>query len=175
MSKRRNALLLALVPGLGHLYLGWHWRGLFVFSLFALAVNGMYLAETRGLAGMSDRVFILCRTAGLAALCYSVLHVAYLSKRFQAKPVAERKDYHFKRGLTRYLAGAFDEARAEFQTVLKLDPLEIDARFHLGMTYLALGDRRRAGRTLRRCRADDLESKWSWEIETQLKDLRAIR
>lgn len=171
MSKRWRALFLALVPGLGHLYLGRHWRGLLVFALFALAVNGAYFGDVVGDPATGVYVLSLCRGAALAMVAYSILHVAHLGKQFERKPVKERKDYHFKRGLTQYLGGAFDGARAEFQTVLRLDPMDVEARFHLAMTYRALGEHRKAAKAFRRCLADDLEHKWKWEAETELKKL----
>jgi len=169
LGKRWKALLLALVPGLGHLYVGRHWRGLLTFALFALAVNGVYAAW------VMDELFVgdLCRGAAAAAWCYSVAHIAYLSRQLRRKPVKERKDYHFKRGLTHYLAGAFGLAKAEFLTVLKLDPMDVDARFHLGMTFKALGDRRKAAKAFKRCLADDIDAKWKWEIDTEMDRLKS--
>ena len=163
--------MLAVVPGLGHLYLGRHWRGLLVFALFALGVNGMFGCRVLTDSVLGIWVLHLCFTAAGAAWCYSVLHVAHLGRAFASKPVQERKDYHFKRGLTQYLAGAFDAARDEFRTVLKLDPMDVDARFHLGMTLQALGERRKAARAFKRCLADDIHAKWKWEVRTQLAKL----
>ena len=172
MGRRWKALILAVIPGFGHLYVGRHWRGLLVFAVFALAVNGMYVADVMDSSGFSLHAFSLCRGAAVAMVAYSLLHVAYLSKRFERQSVTERKDYHFKRGLAEYLAGAFDVAKTEFDAVLKLDPMDVDARFHLAMTEKALGRRREAVRAFKRCLADDLDSKWKWEIETQLKALK---
>lgn len=175
MRKRWTALILAVIPGLGHLYLGRQWRGLMVFALFALAANGMYAAGLMGDREIGIYVFSLCRGAAVAVWLYSLLHVAYLSGRFEPARVGERKDYHFKRGLTQYLSGAFDAAKAEFLTVLKLDPMDIDARFHLAMTHQALGQRRRALRAFKRCLADDLDAKWKWEVGVQLDKARETR
>ena len=163
--------MLAVVPGLGHLYLGRHWRGLFVFAIFAIAVNGLYFARVANYPGTGIYVLSLCRVAGAAMWSYSLLHVAHLSGRFERRRVAERKDYHFKRGLARYLAGSFDAARSEFLTVLRLDPMDVDARFHLAMTQKALGRRRETARALKRCLADDLDAKWRWEINSELDKL----
>jgi len=165
-------LILAVVPGFGHLYVGRYWRGLLVFVIFAIAANGICFARELAPAGARETAVDLCAGAAAAIWLYSVLHVAYLSRRFERKTVAERKEYHFKRGLTQYVGGAFDEARAEFLTVLRLDPMDIDARFHLGMTCRALGERREAVQSLKRCLADDIDGKWRWEIETQLKELK---
>ena len=175
LSKRWKGLILAVIPGFGHLYLGRHWRGLAVFAIFALAVNGMYFAHEMAPDEIAEYVFSLCRGAAIAMLAYSLLHVAYVSRQFERKSVAERKDYHFKRGQVQYVGGAFDEAKSEFLTVLKLDPMDIDARFQLGISCRALGERREAVKAFRRCLADDLAGKWHWEIETQLKGLKETR
>lgn len=172
MSKRWKGLILAVIPGFGHLYLGRHWRGLVVFAIFALAVNGMYFAHELGPAETAAYAFSLCRGAAAAMLAYSLLHIAHVARLLARKPVPERKDYHLKRGLTQYVGGAFDGARAEFLSVLKLDPMDIDARFHLGMSCKALGERREAAKAFKRCLADDIDGKWQWEIETQLKELK---
>ena len=164
--------MFAIVPGMGHLYLGRHWRGLLVFAVFALAVNGMYFAGALCALETSAYVFSLCRGAAAAICIYSLLHVAYLSKHFETKPVTERKDYHFKRGLTQYLAGSFDSAKSEFLTVLKLDPIDVDARFHLAMTHKALGQRHEAVKAFKRCLVDDLDAKWRWEIKTELEKMK---
>jgi TolA-binding protein len=116
-------------------------------------------------------MYYLCRGAAMAAWLYSVLHVAHLSHRFEPRARRERRDYHFKRGLSSYLAGAYDQAAEEFHAVLKLDPLDADARFHLGMTLLARGETRAARKTFRRCLADDVSGKWRWEIETRLESI----
>ena len=171
MNRRWTALFLAVIPGLGHLYVGRHWRGLLVFGLFALAVNGLSFTGV-----LSDRVIAayvagLCRAAAVAVWLYSVLHVAYLTRQFERRPAAESKTYHYKRGLAQYLAGAFDAAEAEFRTVLELDPMDVDARFHLGMSLKAQGQRRRAAKAFRRCVADDIDRKWRWEVRTQLDQL----
>jgi len=172
LSTRWKGLVLAIVPGFGHLYLGRHWRGLAVFAVFAIAINGMYFAHEMASGQTAEHVFDLCRGGAAAMLAYSLLHVAYVSRQFERKSVAERKDYHFKLGQQQYVGGAFDEAKAEFLTVLKLDPIDIDARFWLGMSCRALGERREAAKSFRRCMADDLGGKWRWEVETQLKGLK---
>ena len=180
MGKRWTALILAVIPGMGHLYLGRHWRGLLVFSLFALGANGMYLAgeisesEWNPLAQREVAIYVyhLCRGVAAAAWAYSILHIAYLGKRLATKPAQERRDYHLKRGLVQYVSGAFEGAKAEFLTVLRLDPMDIDARFHLAMTHQALGQHRRALKTFKRCLADDVDAKWAWEIQTQIDKVR---
>ena len=175
MSKRWKALVFAVIPGLGHLYLGRHWRALLAFTLFAIGANGMSACQALPDRVMAIYVFHLCLTASVAAWIYSVLSVYSISRGFRAKPVGERRDYHFKRGLTQYLAGSFDGAKAELLTVLKLDPMDVDARFHLGMTLKALGDWRGAAKAFKRCLADDLDAKWQWEIETALAELKQAR
>ena len=172
MSKRWKGLILAVIPGFGHLYLGRHWRGLAVFAVFAVAVNGMYFAHEMATDDIVEYVFSLCRGAAVAMLAYSLLHVAYVSRQFERTSIAERKDYHFKRGQLQYVGGAFDEAKSEFLTVLKLDPMDTDARFCLGISCRALGERREAVKAFRRCLADDLGGKWQWEIGVQLGELK---
>jgi len=174
LGRRWKALVLALIPGFGHFYLGRQWRGLFVFGLFALAVNGMYLAVGmgQGFGNVGEHVFVLCRGAAVAVWAYSLLHVAHLVRRFETRALIERKDYHFKRGLVQYLAGSFGTAEAEFRAVLKLDPTDADARFHLGMTCAALGRPRDAAKAFRRCLADDPAAKWEWEVKGQIEKLK---
>lgn len=173
MGNPWKALGLAVVPGLGHLYLGRRGRGLFVLALFAVAANGVHLAAT--LESYADiRTYGLCLWIGAAVSVwlYSIAHVAYLSRRFESRRRTERKEYHFKRGLTQYLSGSFDAARGEFRTVLRLDPLDVDARFHLGMTHAALGRRRDAVKAFKRCLADDVTAKWRWEVKREIERLR---
>ena len=172
MSKRWKASFLAIVPGLGHLYLGRCWRGLFVFALFAIAANGACFAIITPPSEMRENVLGLCLTAAAAMWAYSIFHVAHLSRRFQTKALAERKAYPLKRGLARYVAGAFDAAQTELLAVLKLDPMDTDARFHLAMTHKALGQKRKALKAFKRCLADDLDRKWEWEIKRELEKIR---
>ena len=175
MNRWRKALALAVVPGLGHLYLGRHWRGVLVFAVFAMAVNGMYFHLAAGESAGGEPILRFFAGACAAIWAYSVLHVAYLSRRFETKRFVERKDYHFKRGLTQYLGGLLEPARGEFLAVLKLDPMDIDARFHLGMTYLGLGERKKGVRSFKRCLTDDIDAKWKWEIETELEKMKKAR
>jgi len=175
LARRWKALLLALLPGSGHLYLGRHWRGLLVFAVFALGANGIYLATEFARPAMREQAVHLCAGAMAAAWAYSLLHVARLSGRFAGAGLRERKEYHLKRGLTQYVAGAFEGAEAEFLTVLRLDPADVDARFHLGVTRRAMGKTAQAARTFRRCLADDLDGKWRWEIGRELGRLRETK
>jgi len=167
------AALLAIVPGLGHVYLGKFWRGLAVFFIFSFAVNGIYFAFVTGHPATSGAVFACFAGAASAMLVYSVLHTIYLSCRTETASRRERKDYHFRRGMVQYIAGAYGQARDEFEAVLKLDPMDIDARFHLGMTLSALGDRAAAAKQFKRCLSDDITKKWNWEIKRQMEQISA--
>lgn len=165
------AALLAIVPGLGHVYLGKFWRGIVVFFIFSLAVNGIYFAVVTGYPSAASGVFACFAGAACAMLAYSVLHTVYLARRTETASRRERKDYHFRRGMVQYIAGAFEPAKTEFEAVLKLDPMDIDARFHLGMTLAALGDHRTAAKQFKRCLSDDINHKWSWEVKRQMEQM----
>lgn len=172
MNKWNTATLLSLVPGLGHVYIGRTHRGIFVFLIFMVATNSLYLAVTMGIPSQAPEVLSLFIGSMISSLLYSLLHIIYLSRRLETKAHAQSKEYHFKRGLSKYLEGSFDAANEEFIAVLKVDPLDADARFHLAMTELRLGNRTGAEREFRRCKADDIDCKWSWEIAQQLERTR---
>lgn len=171
MKDWRVAALLAIVPGLGHVYLGKLWRGILVFFVFSLAVNGIYFAIVTGYPVVAGGVFNCFAGAACAMFAYSILHTVYLSARKVPASIRERKEYHFRRGMVQYIAGQFQPAREEFEAVLKLDQMDIDARFHLGMTLAALGDKRLAAKHLKRCLSDDIHRKWEWEVKRQMEQM----
>jgi hypothetical protein len=172
VAKRWNALLLAAVPGLGHLYLGRSVLGLVLFTLFGLAANGFFFTYTLDPSDIRTGVLAFCGFASAAIWLASFLHAARLAGRHQEPHVAERKEYHLKRGLTQYVAGSFETARDEFLTVLKLDPTDVDARFHLAMAYARAGEPRLAVKAFKRCRSDDVDGKWRWEVQRELDRLQ---
>jgi hypothetical protein len=172
LSKRWNALLLAAVPGLGHLSLGRPVHGLLLFALFGLAANGFFFAFVLDPSAVRTWVLVFCGVAAAAAWGTSIIHVHRLARRHQEPHVAERKDYHLRRGLTQYVAGSFEAARDEFLTVLKLDPTDVDARFHLAMAYARAGEAHLAVKTFKRCRSDDVDGKWQWEVQRELDRLQ---
>ncbi len=178
MKRKWSVLLLTVVPGLGHIYAGRQWRGLLLFALFAIAINGyvagteMTRSEDRTVRERGRQVRVACTVGAIGVWIFALVDIARLSKQFESKPRRERKDYHFKRGLHHYLAGTYESARGEFLTVLKLDSMDADARYYLGMTHQALGNKRRAVRAFKRCLAADTEKKWNWEAKAQLKKVR---
>jgi len=166
------AVLLALVPGWGHVYLGRDFIGLTLFSLSALLgflVFNAYLM----MGGEYRMVVIRCGLAlHLMVSLFSLLDVWRRTSPRRLNRIEEKMAGLLRDGMISYLRDELGEAENAFRTCLKLDNQEVEALVRLGVVLARKGFHRPARRILRRARSLDLEEKWNWEIERELQALR---
>lgn len=157
------------VPGAGQVIIGHSLRGLSIFAVFGLAMDGVVLGFYGPVFGASADGLVM--GAGLFAIllwCYSLYDVWRRTFGRMREGRQTEKAKHFRAGLVHYLSKELDEAAREFRFVLRLDDEDLDALFYLAMALHQAGRERRARRLFKRCLAlDDLE-KWRDEIDLHL-------
>jgi hypothetical protein len=169
---RALALVLSLIPGWGHVYLGREKIGLLLFTLVVLSVfaivNSLLVLEG------SWRIWLARPAAGAAAVFWlaGILDVLRLTSPRRLQRIEEQKKELLRSGMISYLKDEMESAESSFRSCLKLDGQEVEALVRLGIVLARSSRPARARSLLRRARALDLEEKWSWEIERELRGLR---
>jgi hypothetical protein len=161
-------MLLAVLPGWGHILLGREGLGLSLFtgasmSAFTL-VNGLwiYLGELRGiLIGISSLAL-----AGF--LIFSLADALRLSSPLRLERLKRLRDQLLWEGSLEYLREDFLAAEQRFLECARLDLLDAEPVFRAGAASARRGERREARRLLARARRLDVERKWEWEIGNEL-------
>jgi hypothetical protein len=175
MSRPRTrllALILALAPGWGHVYWGRQTLGLLLFTLFVVggfaALNGLILHVGPG-GSWLVRVSVLLTAL---VLVWNWVDILLRTAGGRARREDEERDRRLRDGMITYLRGDYPTAKSLFEACVHADPLDADALFRLGMTYVRSGEPRRAIAWLRRARRRDTEEKWSWEVREELARLK---
>ena len=172
---RNLALIAGLVPGWGPIYWGRERLGLILFTLFAscffsFTYSYFFYVGPYRLAWVQ-----------LSTFCWLAVHVASWAELFlRTRPSRVRHEDKLranclKQGIVYYLEDNLAGAIDEFQRALVVDPFDIEAQFRLGVMYSRAGRPREARRWLRRARRYDIEQKWFWELERELKRLKPSR
>ena len=165
------AVLLSLVPGWGHVYLGREARGLVLFTVFAIGgfglLNGLLLYIGWG------RSFVLAASGftALAVWVWACVDIIRLTSPVRRHAEEEDRLKALREGTVRYLRGDLEDAKRAFGRCLKKDPGDVEALFRLGILCARSGDSRGARTYLRRASKLDLDGKWVWEIQRELARL----
>lgn len=169
MSSRGTSILLSLLPGWGHIYLGREGQGLLVFT--AAAISGftllnatlIYLGELRGtLIGIAS-----IATAGL--FLYSVGDIFRLTAPLRLQRISRRRDQLLWEGMLAYLRSDYVGAEQKFLECARLDALDVEPVFRAGVAASRRGAWREARRLFNKARKLDIELKWKWELEEELQ------
>ncbi len=169
------ALVLSLVPGWGHVYLGRERVGLLIFTLVVL---GAFVVVNSLLALEGPWRIWLSRPAGAAGLVFwlaGILDVLRMTSPRRLRRIEAEKRDLLRSGMIAYLRDDLEAAERSFRSCLKLDGQEVEALVRLGMVLARRSRPGRARSHLRRARSLDMEEKWSWEIERELRALKTSR
>ena len=169
------AVLLSVVPGWGHVYLGLEAAGFLLFALEALSLFGVL---NLALSYQGGHRLLLGRVALSAAVffcLYSILDVCRRTSRRRFDRLTEAKRLLLREGMVAYLRGDLSGAEREMRAALRLDSREPESLVRLGIVLARAGQPRAARRQLRRARRQDFDAKWWWEIDRELTLLRAAR
>jgi len=166
------AFLVALIiPGSGHIILGSTMRGLCIFAVVGLLLDGIIVGLFGPETGISSDFLILgsggCAFLVWAYSLYDVWRRAFGRYRESLRVV---KYKHFRTGLIHYLGGDLERAAREFKNAMKLDDEDVDALYYLAVTFLDNGNTRAGMRLLKRCKVLDMQKKWADEVGKYLKD-----
>ncbi|MBI2195082.1 MAG: hypothetical protein HYU36_24125 [Planctomycetes bacterium] len=160
------------LPGLGHLLLGYSARGLILFILFGLGVDGFLIGLYGPGASPSDTLALSCALLAVLLWAYGVYDAWWRAFGRFRPPLQAEKTKHFRAGVVHYLSADYDAALRELRFVLRLDDEDADTLYYLGLTLKAAGQPRLARHCFRRCLAHDGDQKWHDEVGQQLQELR---
>ena len=159
--------LTAVVPGAAHLKLRQYLRASALLFFYVLFID-LYI-YARWVVTDAEAGALLGAWALLGAAAVWLIgmgHMVYLCFFFDKEAHRRRVEELFLQGQQQYLRGEHRTALDSFRQGVRLAPEDPDMRFYLALAYKALGELRRARRTLRQCRnLDDADRKWHWEIE----------
>ena len=170
---RALALILALVPGWGHVYLAHEVLGLALFTVAALSAFG--LIDLLLLYQGAHRLFFARSAGGLCLLLWlgSFADVWRRTSPVRQRRIGEEKAQFLRVGMIAYLRDDLDSAEEAFRACLSLDRQEVEALMRLGVVLARRRQVRAAHHWLVRARLADLDEKWRWEIDRELARLRA--
>ena len=181
MKKILTLLLSFILPGVGHISHGRIAVGAAFFLAEAVILN-CYVFLVLPWYGAAEQfnepdsatawraTLVLACLAAVWIICQG--HLVYLLYPRDPRRFTDEKELAFREGLRYYVRGELPEAIRQFEHVMRLDPADCDACFHLGVCYSRAGSRRRALRRFRKCSELDDARKWSLEIEEELDRLK---
>ena len=161
-----------LLPGAGHVWLGWVGSGAAVAVAWGLLAGGALVLEIfRAGRPVSPWEWFL---GGSAAILYVAAQVR-LGFRLRAIKRAGRMDGDglFRSALAAYLQDRLDESGSICRTLLKSDPDDVEAFLQLAMIARHRGDAATARQHLLRARYLDDAGRWDFEIQRELEALGA--
>ena len=171
IGKKALALLLTIVPGLGHVLLDRHLAGVLLFTVFAFSANGTFVGARLWVHEDQRFAILLLSTLGLALVYpYAFVRIWRLTFGLDEEARATARGGRMKQAMSHYLRGELDEAAGILRSLLRQDELDVDCLFYLGMIHRDQGEAGKARRTFRRCAA--LDPKCRWEAGEELRVLR---
>lgn len=169
---RLFALVLSIVPGWGHIYWGRERVGLGLFTAFAVAffglLNGLFIYLGPGQQSLVYGSLFLI--VGISIASWIDMFRRTAPERVRQEDAL--RDRHLRDGMVAYLRGDLAAAKSSFLACVRVDPLDVDALFGMGMACSRSGDFRGAAAWLRRVRRYDDEGKWAWEIRQEIRRIR---
>ncbi len=167
------ALLLALIPGWGHIYWSREVLGLSIFTVFAPCFFSLVYSYFLYVGPYRDHWVQASMTLLFLVYVGSWVELFLRTRPARVRAEEEMRADGLTGGLLLYVQGDLDGAARQFLRCLHLDPFDLEAQFRLGMVLARAGATREARRRLRRARKYDREGKWVWEIERELRRLRS--
>lgn len=165
-------LVLALVPGWGHIWLHRKTQGLFLFMLFAAAVNCALVTDLALPSRHQDLVVRLSWGVAAAILAFSVADV-FRSTILRRRPGQRQKRVRYlRKAIMHYLRDEVGQAEEALAKILRFDPRDATALVYLGMLHRDAGRTREAKRAFERALAADQDGRWRVDVRGELAMLR---
>ena len=168
------AILMSIVPGLGHVVYRRVGKGVVLFFFFCAFVNTALMvpfykdAESAGPWRWSAAL-----SAGVIWF-YAMGDILWKTLWLDSEEVQERKWVIFDLALARYSEEDYREARTAFQEFLSIDAYDPRAYFYLGLTYKGLGQLGRAKHAFKKCQALDHDRLWHEKVVEELQNLKPL-
>jgi cytochrome c-type biogenesis protein CcmH/NrfG len=168
---RTVALLLTLIPGLGHVYWGREGQGLRLFTLAALAAF-VLLNAALIYVGSWRSILLVAATLGVVlVVLWCWLDILRLTAGDRVHADIQVRQEALWEGTLAYLKNDLPAARARFEACVRRDPTDVEALFRLAVVTARSGDGRRARALLRRTLRLDRDGTWEWEVGRELARL----
>ena len=166
-------VLSLLLPGVGHALLRKNTISILLLIGYGGAVDAAIISKLWFPEMLPGRMFWLTVSLAGTIWVYSAISIFRLAY-FRHRPgFVAVKDQAFKQALDLYLQDRYNEARAGFLRVVKLDPEDVEAQLYLSLVETDCGRLREADRHLSKAKRLDAEGKWGWELARQESLLRA--
>jgi len=168
MKKILTLVLSFILPGIGQIAIGRIAVGIAFFLGEVTLFNSFVCLQYNTSAPPAPW------QSGLIVGCFVFLwlgcqaHLAYWLFLRDPSRYNTEKELAFREGLRYYLLDEFSEAMRQFQRVLRFDPCDCDACFHLAVCCSRCGMYRRAKRLFRKCADLDDARKWAEETQDEL-------
>ena len=159
-----------LVPGAGHVWVGFVAAGAVLAVAWGLLAGGALVLEIFRAGGAVSPLEWFLRSS--AAAGYVAAQV-WLGFRLRAIRQAGRmdRDGRFRSALVAYLQGRLDESESICRELLASDPDDVEAFLQLAMIARRRGDAAGARQHLVRARYLDDAGRWDFEIGRELSAL----
>ncbi len=175
MIARIAAHVLSLVPGLGHVVLGRCARGVFLFFLAVMFLNGAFLAPYLARTSNPTRFARGCLGAAGLVWAYTLLDVFHITY-WRRRKAFERKKRELYFEVHQAFAGhRLEDARRLLKRLVRMDPEEPAGHYYLGLVYRALGRRWRARKRFQQALWVDPEKRFKADVQRQLAGMKGGR
>ncbi len=168
-------MVLALIPGWGHIYLGKEFQGLVLFTLTAASgfawLNSLWIY----LGAHQPAVFFTAGFFTMAFCLYSLVSVFRATAPWRLERLERQRNQLLWEGMLGFLRSEYQAAEEKFIEGARLDPLDPEPLWRAGIVAARSGSPNAARRLLLKARRLDLEGKWRWEIEQELVGLEKER
>src|SRR5437764_7927086 len=118
---RAKAILLSLVTGLGHIYLGRHAQGVVLFALFAAGLNGILIGSFWQGDEAAWRIRVVSGAVAAVAFAFGTASILKLTLFTDREALRVRRDEALRRGLVHYLRDELRDADRAFREALRCD------------------------------------------------------
>jgi len=163
-----------LVPGAGHVWVGFVASGAAVAVAWGLLAGGALALEIFRAGGtVSSLEWFLCSSAAIVYVAAQV----WLGFRLRAMRRAGRRegDDLFRSALAAFLQDRLDESESICRELLASDPDDVEACLQLAMIARRRGDKASARAHLVRARYLDDAGRWDSQVERELSALVSTR
>lgn len=168
------ALLLSLVPGLGHLILARSRRGLLLFLAGSGGWNLALVSYAGPVPPLGDWTFRTGVIIGVAVTAFAVIDLFRIGVYARWTRVRHRRREFLRQGIRCYLRQDFPAARGYLDRLLDLDSGDATARLYLASLERRAGRMDRALRHARKALRANPRNRFHPELEREIEMVREL-